>query len=131
MPTVSKKWWAPHAKVRPYALLCRKHAPPIGESLRDVADPIDERRDVGLLYNTVTLSWPDSTLGCLGPAVGRMLLGSDPDEPAGVSVSDRILPGDLGGGVRESRAAAGCRGSLPLRHLHKAAPWIHLKKASW
>lgn len=103
----------------------------MGQSLTDVAGPIDERRDVALFYNTVTLSRPYITLGYLGPAAGRMLLGSGPDELAGISASDHILPVDLGGGVRDARAAAGCGGSLPPRHLHKEASWIHLEKVAW
>jgi hypothetical protein len=120
MLTASKKWWTLEANVRACALLYYRHD-----------QPIDERRDVALSYNTVALGRPYITLGYLGPAARRMLLGSDPDELAGVSASDHILPGDFGGGVREARAAAGCSGSLPPRHLHKGAFWIHLKKVAW
>jgi PAS domain-containing protein len=131
MLTASRKRWALEANVRACALLCYRHDQPIGQSFKDVAGPIDARWDVALFYNTVALGRPYITLGYLGPAAGRMLLGSDPDELAGVSASDHILPGDFGGGVREARAAAGCRGSLPLRHLHKGDSWIHLKKVVW
>lgn len=135
MLTASKKWWTLEANVRACALLYYRHDQPKGQIFKDVAGPIDERRDVALSYNTVALGRPYITLGYLvgylGPAAGRMLLGSDPDELAGVSASDHILPGDFGGGVREARAAAGCSGSLPPRHLHKGASWIHLKKVAW
>ena len=131
MLTASRKWWALEANVRAGALLCHRHDQPIGQKLTDVAGPIDYRRDIALLYNTVALSRPYITLGYLRPAVERMLLGSDPDELAGVSASDHVLPGDLGGGVREARAAAGSRGSLPARHVHKEASWIHLEKVTW
>ena len=131
MLTASKKWWTLEANVCACALLYYRHDQPIGQIFKDVAGPIDERRDVALSYNTVALGRPYITLGYLGPAAGRMLLGSDPDELAGVSASDRILSWDFGGGVREARAAAGCSGSLPPRHLHKGDSWIHLKKVAW
>ena len=131
MLTASKKWWTLEANVCACALLYYRHDQPKGQIFKDVAGPIDERWDVALSYDTVALGRPCITLGYLGPAAGRMLLGSDPDELAGVSASDHILPGDFGGGVREARAAAGCRGSLPPRHLHKGAFWIHLKKVAW
>lgn len=135
MLTASKKWWTLEANVRACALLYYRHDQPKGQIFKDVAGPIDERRDVALSYNTVALGRPYITVGYPvgypGPAAGRMLLGSDPDELAGVSASDHILPGDFGGGVREARAAAGCSGSLPPRHLHKGASWIRLKKVAW
>ncbi len=131
MLTASRKWWTRKANVRACALLCYRHDQPIGQSFKDVAGPIDERWDVALSYNTVALGRPYITLGYLGPAAGRTLLGSDPDELAGVSASDHVLPGDFGGAVREARAAAGCRGSLIPRHLHKGASRIHLKKVAW
>lgn len=119
MLTASKKWWTLEANVRACALLYYRHDQPKGQIFKDVAGPIDERRDVALSYNTVALG-PYITLGYLGPAATRMLLASD-----------HILPGDFGGGVREARAAAGCSGSLPPRHLHKGAFWIRLKKVAW
>ena len=131
MLTASKKWWTLETNVRACALLCYRHDQPIGQSFKDVAGPIDERRDVALSYSTVALGRPYIILGYLGPAARHTLLGSDPDELAGVSASDRILSWDFGGGVREARAAAGCRGSLPSCHLHKGAFWIHLKKVAW
>jgi hypothetical protein len=131
MLTVSRKLWALEANVRVCVPIWRRHDQPMGQSLTDVAGPTDERRDVGPFYNTPALGRPYITLGYLGPAAGRMPLGSGPDELAGVSTSDHILPGDYGGGVREARAAAGCRGSLPPRHLHKGVSWIHLEKVAW
>jgi hypothetical protein len=131
MLNACRKRWTLEASVRACALLCYRHDQPTGQSFKDVAGPTDERWDVALFYNTVALSRPYITLGHLGPAAGRMLLGSDPDERAVVSASDHILPGDFGGRVREARAAAGCRGSLPPRHLHKGASWIHLEKGAW
>ena len=131
MLTASRKWWALEANVRACAPLCYRHDQPEGQSIEDVAGPIDERWDVAFSYDSVALGRPYITLGYLGPAAGRLLLGSDPDELAGISASDHILPGDFGGGVREARAAARCRGSLPPRHSHKRASWIHPKKVAW
>lgn len=131
MLNASRKRWTLEASVRACVLLCYRHDQPKGQSFKDLASPIDERRDVALFYNTVALSRPYITPGYLGPATGRMLLRSGPDELAGVSAPDYILPVDPGGGVREARAAAGRRGFLPLRHLHKVASWTHLRKVAW
>jgi hypothetical protein len=130
MLTAFRKRRVLEANARACALLCYERDQPVGQGFKDVADPTAERRDVALFYGTVALSRPAVTLGYLGPAVGRMP-GSDPDELVGVSAFDHILPGDLGGGVRESQAAASCRRSLSPRHGHKEGSWIRLKKVTW
>ena len=131
MLTASREWWALEANPRACTLPCYGHDRPICRSFKDMADPTDERCGVALSYDTVTLSRPDVTLGYLDHAVGRMLPGSDPDELAGLWAFDHILPGNLGGGVRGTRAAVSCRRFPPPRHLLKEVSWIHLKKVAW
>ena len=130
MLIASRKGQILEANERPCALLCYEHDQPKGQGFKDVADPTDERWDVALFYDMVALNRPGSILGYLRPVVGWMP-GSDPDELAWISAFDHILPGDLGGGVRESQAAASCRRSPPPRHRHKEGSWIHLEKAKW
>jgi hypothetical protein len=129
MPTTSRKRRVLEAHARACALLCYERDQPVGQGFKNMADPPDERWGVAPFYDMMSLNRPDSIPSYLGPAVGRMP-GSGPDELAWVPAFDHILPGNHGGGVREARAAVGCRRSLPPRHWHKVCSWIHPEKVT-
>ncbi len=115
------------ASDRQFGLIFRKLAGDgAGSEARNNAARVD-----GVLFengpNPIILYEAGDTICYASPSVER-LLGYEPDELTGVSISDVVHPDDLGLAARETQKTASVPGRQPLtlRYRHKDSSWVRM-----